>query len=61
MITNVTGEFKNFNADVETEGEDFMTAKVIFTADVDSVTTKNEQRDGHLNLMTFSMLKNIRR
>lgn len=53
MITNVTGEFKNFSADVETEGEDFMTAKISFIADVDSVTTKNEQRDGHLKSDDF--------
>src|SRR5260221_12467025 len=53
MITNVSGEFKNFSADVETEGEDFMTAKVSFTADVDSVTTGNEQRDGHLKSDDF--------
>ena len=53
MITNVTGEFKDFNAEVETEGEDFMTAKVVFTADVNSVTTKNEQRDAHLKSDDF--------
>jgi polyisoprenoid-binding protein YceI len=48
MISNVSGEFTRFSADLETEGEDFMTAKVSFTADSDSVDTGSEQRDGHL-------------
>ena len=30
-----------------------MTAKVSFTADVDSITTGNEQRDGHLKSADF--------
>ncbi len=53
MISNVSGEFTKFDATVETEGDDFMTAKVTFTADVDSVTTKNEQRDAHLKSVDF--------
>jgi polyisoprenoid-binding protein YceI len=48
MISNVTGQFTKFDATAETEGEDFTTAKVNFTAEVNSVTTGNEQRDGHL-------------
>jgi len=48
MITNVTGSFDKFNVSVETEDEDFMKAKVNFTADVDSISTGNDQRDGHL-------------
>ncbi len=53
MISNVTGEFHKFNANVETEGNDFTTAKVHFTADIDSISTKNEQRDGHLKSPDF--------
>lgn len=53
MITNVTGHFGTFNATVETEGDDFTTAKINFTADVDSISTKNEQRDGHLKSEDF--------
>ena len=53
MIANVGGEFTNFTVDAETEGEDFTTAKVNFTADVTSVTTGNEQRDGHLKTDDF--------
>ena len=53
MISNVSGQFKNFGAQVETEGEDFMTAKVTFTADIDSIDTGSEQRDGHLKSVDF--------
>ena len=48
MIANVTGKFHKFDANVETEGDDLTTAKVSFTADIDSVNTGNEQRDAHL-------------
>jgi len=54
MITTVTGHFKSFNLEVETENEDFTTAKKIeFTADIDSITTDNEQRDTHLKSADF--------
>lgn len=53
MISNVSGHFKNFNSTVETDGDDFTTAKVTFTADVDSISTNNEQRDGHLKSEDF--------
>ncbi|HUQ97470.1 MAG TPA: YceI family protein, partial [Chitinophagaceae bacterium] len=42
MITTVTGYFKTFDLQVETETDEFSTAKRIeFTADVDSVDTNN--------------------
>jgi polyisoprenoid-binding protein YceI len=53
MISNVTGRFSKFDASAETEGEDFTTARVSFTADTPSVTTGNEQRDGHLQSPEF--------
>ncbi|HEY4208767.1 MAG TPA: YceI family protein [Puia sp.] len=53
MISTVTGKFTKFNAEVQTEDEDFMTAKVNFTVDVNSITTGNEQRDGHLQASDF--------
>jgi polyisoprenoid-binding protein YceI len=53
MITNVTGSFNIFNATVQTEDEDFMSAKISFTADVASIDTGNEQRDGHLQSADF--------
>ena len=53
MIANVTGFFKKFDASVETSGEDFATAKINFSADIDSINTNNEQRDGHLKTGDF--------
>ena len=53
MISTVSGKITKFDTSVETEGEDFMTAKVTFTAEADSLTTGNEQRDGHLKSVDF--------
>lgn len=53
MITNVTGSFKAFTSEIETEGEDFETAKVTFSGRVDSISTGNEQRDAHLKSADF--------
>lgn len=53
MITNVTGSFANVNAEVSTEGNDFSTANISFSAKVDSISTNNEQRDGHLKSADF--------
>lgn len=53
MITNVTGSFNIFSATVQTEDEDFMRSKISFTAEVDSIDTGNEQRDGHLKAADF--------
>ncbi len=48
LISTVSGDFKKFEASAETEGDDFITAKVQFSADIDSISTNNEQRDAHL-------------
>jgi polyisoprenoid-binding protein YceI len=54
MISTVTGSFKTFDLEVETDTEDFHTAKhILFTADIDSITTNNEQRDAHLKASDF--------
>lgn len=53
MVSNVSGHFKKFDATVETQGEDISTAKVHFTADIDSISTNNEQRDAHLKTGDF--------
>jgi polyisoprenoid-binding protein YceI len=53
MISNVSGKFTKFDATVETEGEDFMTAKATFTAYIDSINTGSDQRDGHLKSADF--------
>ena len=48
MISTVTGHFSSFLADVSTEEEDFTKSKVTFTVDAASISTNNEQRDGHI-------------
>ena len=53
MVSYVTGQFTQFDATVETKGDDFTTAKVNFTADVNSISTNNEQRDAHLKNNDF--------
>ena len=53
MITNVSGTFKNFQVDAETEDEDFSTASIRLTADMTSIHTNNEQRDTHLRTADF--------
>ena len=53
MITNVTGQFAKFDATMESEAADFSDAKISFEADVDSISTNNEQRDGHLKSEDF--------
>ena len=53
MISTVTGSFTKFEGTVTTEGDDFGTAKISFGADIDSVNTGNEQRDGHLKSADF--------
>jgi polyisoprenoid-binding protein YceI len=53
MITNVSGAFKNFSAEVETDGEDFTGAKINLTAEIASISTNNEQRDAHLLASDF--------
>ncbi len=58
MISNVSGQFKKFDSTVETDGDDISTAKATFTADVDSISTNNEQRDGHLKSPDFFDMEN---
>jgi len=52
MITNVTGSFNVLSANISAD-EKFSRAKVNFTADINSVDTGNEQRDGHLKGADF--------
>ena len=54
MITTVTGYFRKFDLEVETESDNFNTAKKIrFTADINSIDTNNDQRDAHLKSADF--------
>ncbi|MBA3828589.1 MAG: YceI family protein [Taibaiella sp.] len=53
MISKVTGQFQKFDASIETEGDDLSTAKISFSAEVNSISTNNEQRDAHLKTGDF--------
>ncbi len=53
VVATVTGNFTTFSGTVEAEKPDFSDAKISFEADVASVTTHNEQRDGHLQSADF--------
>ena len=54
MITTVTGYFRKFDLVVETEEDDFTKANsIVFTADINSIDTNNNQRDTHLKSQDF--------
>ncbi len=53
MITNVTGSFTQFDVKATTEEDDFSTAQLQFSAPVESISTNNAQRDGHLKSADF--------
>jgi polyisoprenoid-binding protein YceI len=53
VISTVTGNFNQFSGTAESSKEDFTDAKISFEADVNSIDTKNEQRDGHLKSADF--------
>lgn len=53
VISTVTGYFHKYDADFTSSKEDFSDAKVTFTADINSITTNNEQRDTHLKSDDF--------
>ena len=53
MITNVSGRFDSFEAEVQTEGEDFATAQIEARIKTSSINTGNLQRDEHLRHSDF--------
>lgn len=53
MITNVTGHFNEFTIEASTEDDDFSKAQITFSANVNTIHTNNEQRDGHLKSGDF--------
>jgi polyisoprenoid-binding protein YceI len=53
VISSVTGKFKSFEGTVEADKDDFSDARISFSADVTSIDTGNEQRDGHLQSPDF--------
>lgn len=53
MISNVKGQFQNFNAEIEAEDDTFEHAKTTAYIDVDSIYTNNTDRDNHLKSADF--------
>ncbi|PKD43685.1 YceI family protein [Rhodohalobacter barkolensis] len=53
VISTVTGKFKEFDATVETDNDDFEDAKITFETSIDSIETGNEDRDNHLKSDDF--------
>lgn len=59
VISTVTGYFRSFEGSVETDNDSFENAKIRFSADVTSIDTNNEQRDGHLKSDDFFGAENF--
>ena len=57
VVATVTGNFQTFSGSLEAEKTDFSDAKISFEADVNSLTTHNEQRDGHLKSADFFLVE----
>lgn len=53
MISNVKGEFRNFNAEIDSDGDTFQNAKTTAYINTDSIYTNNEDRDNHLKSADF--------
>jgi polyisoprenoid-binding protein YceI len=53
VISTVTGQFNEFDGWLELEENDLNNAKAWFTADVNSISTNNTDRDNHLKSADF--------
>ncbi|MBO9658312.1 MAG: YceI family protein [Chitinophagaceae bacterium] len=53
VISTVSGKFNAFEGKLEGEPDDLTNAKISFSADIESIHTGNEQRDGHLKSGDF--------
>ena len=53
VISTVTGNFKEFTANIEKHGDSWANAVIEFSANIDSIDTNNADRDGHLKSPEF--------
>lgn len=53
MFSKVKGNFENYEASVDFDGENFENAKLAFKAEAASINTNNEDRDNHLRSADF--------
>lgn len=53
VISTVTGSFNSYEGKIEADDENFENAQAYFAADIDSISTNNEDRDNHLKSDDF--------
>ena len=53
VVSTVRGNFDKFDATIKTNKDDFSDAEIEFEAYINSINTKNEQRDAHLKSADF--------
>lgn len=59
MISTVRGLFSSFEGFISAEDESFDNGQISFSADANSIDTKNAQRDGHLKSADFFDAENF--
>ena len=58
MFTNVSGNFEKYEATITTEEDTFENAAIEFSADINSINTRNTDRDTHLKSADFFDVEN---
>ncbi|MHB8206230.1 YceI family protein [Mucilaginibacter sp.] len=53
VISTVSGFFKSFEGELDTESDDFSDAEISFSLDINSIDTNQTQRDEHLKSAEF--------
>ena len=53
MINNVSGHFRSFHIEAQTDGNDFSEASILVKANIADLSTNNETRDAHLKSKDF--------
>src|SRR5262245_3123529 len=60
MFTNVKGTFKQYDANIYTAEDDFLTMEIDLSINPASINTHNEQRDAHLRSPDFFDVENFK-
>lgn len=58
MVARAKGTFHDFNASIQADPADLTTASIAFEVGVDSIDTRNKDRDGHLKSEDFFDVEN---
>jgi polyisoprenoid-binding protein YceI len=53
MLTNISGNFEKHEATITTEDDNFENAVIEFSAEINSINTRNADRDNHLKNADF--------